>query len=63
MARDGYSTLRIKDGDAAELKRLQRQLSAHADHDVTQSQALGAAVALALEQLRAAAERLDDTHD
>jgi hypothetical protein len=53
-----YSTIRVPPDAIEQLRRLVRQLSAEADQDVTQGEALGAAVAYALDHLGDVAARL-----
>jgi len=58
MARNDYSTIRIRPGVVEDLRRLVRRISAEADQDVTQSEALGAALAYALDHVPEVAARL-----
>jgi CRISPR/Cas system-associated protein Csm6 len=58
MARDDYSTIRIRPSVVDQLRRLVRQLAAEADQDVTQTDALGAAIGYAFDHLGDVAARL-----
>jgi hypothetical protein len=58
MARNDYSTIRIRPAVIEELRRLVRRMSAEADQDVTQSEALGAAIGYALDHVGDVAARL-----
>lgn len=58
MARDNYTAIRIRRDISGELRRLVRQLAATTDRDITQSDALGAAISYALADLPAAAAHL-----
>lgn len=58
MASNDYATLRVRPAAIDDLRRLVRRVSAEADRDVTQSEALSAAVAYALDHLPAVAELL-----
>lgn len=50
-APESYTALRVRQAEAEQFRRLVRQLAARADRDVTQSDALAAAVAYALDHL------------
>lgn len=51
MARDKYTSLRLRDDVAPELRRLTRQVAASADRDITQSDAALAAFKFALSHI------------
>lgn len=58
MPADDYVTMRVRASVVSEARRLVRQLAARADRELTQSDALTAAIALALADLDGAAARL-----
>jgi hypothetical protein len=58
MAREDYSSLRIKSSVAEDFRRLIRRIAADADRDVSQSDALGALLALGLEHVAEVTELL-----
>lgn len=60
MARENYTSIRIRTDANEAIKRLVRRLAAETDTDVTQSEAIGIAAALTLDHLGDAAAILAD---
>ena len=56
-----YMTVRLLEPVIDDIRRLTRRVSAEADRDVTQSEALSAAISYALEHLPEVAARLPET--
>lgn len=58
MTTPEYASLRVRPGVADDARRLVRQLAAIADRDVTQTEAIGAALGYALDHVGDVAARL-----
>ena len=58
---DPYASLRIRAEAVELLRRLVRQMSAEADRDVTQTDAMTAAIGYALDHLSEVTRRLPDS--
>lgn len=60
VADENYLSVRLRKEVPPEIRRLTRQVAAEADRDVTQSEALTAAIRFALEHLSEVAAKLPD---
>ena len=63
MTTPDYASLRVRPAVAEDARRLVRQIAAIADRDVTQTEAIGAALTYALHNAAAVAELLADAAD